>query len=139
MNSILKECKWKTLGPSVQLFSLSPLLFWSLIYVVGIHFRAPQMVLVVKNTLANAGDIRSFAREDSWRRSWQSTPVFLSGEFPWTEEPGGLQSIGSHRGRHEWSNLVDTIIMIHWPLARCHHQLMSRFNPGESFRSKYCC
>ena len=29
------------------------------------------------------------------------TPVFLSGEFPWTEETGGLQSIGSHRGRHE--------------------------------------
>ena len=38
--------------------SLSPLLFWSLVYIVGIHFRAPQMVLVVKNTLANAGDTR---------------------------------------------------------------------------------
>ena len=22
------------------------------------------------------------------------TPVFLSGEFPWMEEPGGLQSMG---------------------------------------------
>ena len=21
--------------------------------------------------------------------------------FPWTEEPGGLQSIGSHRGKHD--------------------------------------
>ena len=25
-----------------------------------------------------------------WRRAWQSTPVFLPGESPWTEEPGGL-------------------------------------------------
>ena len=25
------------------------------------------------------------------------TPVFLPGEFPWTEEPGGLQSMGSKR------------------------------------------
>ena len=25
---------------------------------------------------------------------WQPTPVFLPGESPWTEEPGGLQSVG---------------------------------------------
>ena len=25
-----------------------------------------------------------------WRRAWQPTPVFLSGESPWTEEPGRL-------------------------------------------------
>ena len=30
-----------------------------------------------------------------WRRAWQSTPVFLPGESPWTEEPGGLQPMGS--------------------------------------------
>ena len=24
-----------------------------------------------------------------WRRAWQPTPVFLPGELPWTEEPGG--------------------------------------------------
>ena len=27
-----------------------------------------------------------------WKRVWQPTPVFLPGEFPWTEEPGRLQS-----------------------------------------------
>ena len=26
-----------------------------------------------------------------WRRKWQPTAVFLSGESPWTEEPGGLK------------------------------------------------
>ena len=36
-----------------------------------------------------------------WRRAWQSTPVFLPGESPWTEEPGGLQSIGSQRAGHK--------------------------------------
>jgi len=36
-----------------------------------------------------------------WRRAWQPTPVFLSEEFPWTEEPGGLQSMGSQRVGHE--------------------------------------
>ena len=24
-----------------------------------------------------------------WRMKWQPTPVFLTGESPWTEEPGG--------------------------------------------------
>ena len=33
----------------------------------------------------------------SWRRAWRATPVFLPGEPPWTEEPGGLQSTGSRR------------------------------------------
>ena len=29
-----------------------------------------------------------------WRSARQPTPVFLPGESPWTEEPGGLQSAG---------------------------------------------
>ena len=35
-----------------------------------------------------------------WRRAWQPTPVFLPGESPWTEEPGGLQSMGLQRVRY---------------------------------------
>ena len=38
-----------------------------------------------------------------WRRMWQPTPVFLPGESPRTEEPGGLQSIGSQWVRHDWA------------------------------------
>ena len=33
-----------------------------------------------------------------WKRAWQPTPVFLPGESPQTEEPGGLQSMGSQMG-----------------------------------------
>ena len=36
-----------------------------------------------------------------WRRAWQPTPAFLPLEFPWTEEPGGLQSMGSQRVGHD--------------------------------------
>ena len=36
-----------------------------------------------------------------WRRKWQPTPVFLPGEFDGTEEPGGLQSMGSQRVGHD--------------------------------------
>ena len=37
-----------------------------------------------------------------WWRVWQPTPVFLSGESPWTEKPGGLQSMELQRVRHNW-------------------------------------
>ena len=40
-------------------------------------------------------------RKIPWRRAWQFTPVFLPRESPWTEEPGGLQSIGSQRVGHD--------------------------------------
>ena len=37
-----------------------------------------------------------------WRKAWQLIPVFLPGEFQ-TEEPGGLQSMGSRRVGHNWA------------------------------------
>ena len=40
--------------------------------------------------------VQSLGWEDSWRRAWQPTPAFLPGESPWTEDPGGLQSMGLH-------------------------------------------
>ena len=59
------------------------------------------MALGVKNPPANAGDIRlgfnPWVGKILWRREWQPTPVVLPGESPWTEEPGGLQSMGLQR------------------------------------------
>ena len=34
-----------------------------------------------------------------WRRAWQSTPVFLLGDSPWTEEPGSCGCWG-HKVKH---------------------------------------
>ena len=36
-----------------------------------------------------------------WRRIWQPTPLILAWRIPWTEEPGRLRSIGSHRVGHD--------------------------------------
>ena len=46
--------------------------------------------------------VQSLGWKDSWRRAWQPTPVFLSGESLWTEEPVGLQSMGWQRVGHNW-------------------------------------
>ena len=39
--------------------------------------------------------------EDPLEKEMQPTPVFLPGASPWTEEPGGLQSMGSQRDGHD--------------------------------------
>ena len=59
------------------------------------HVGASQVALVVKNLPANEGDIRDAGLilglgKIPWSRAWQPTAVFLPGESPWTEEPGGL-------------------------------------------------
>ena len=46
----------------------------------------------------------------NWRRPWQPIPGFLPGESPWIEEPGGLQSMGSQRVRHDWVTNTHTHI-----------------------------
>ena len=45
--------------------------------------------------------VQFWIRNIPWRRGWQTTPVFLPGESLWTEKPGGLQSMGSHRVGHD--------------------------------------
>ena len=52
-----------------------------------------------------------------WRRAWQPIPVFLPGESPWTEEPGGLQSTGSQRIGHDWSDLACTHVIAFRPVV----------------------
>ena len=53
---------------------------------------------VVKNLLANAGDMGSIlGREDPLKEEMATHSIILAWEIPWTEEPGGLQSMGSQK------------------------------------------
>ena len=55
-----------------------------------------------KESACSAGELGSIpGQEDPLRRAWQPTPVFLAGESLWTEEPGGLQSMGLQRVGHD--------------------------------------
>ena len=70
------------------------------------------MVLVVKNLPANTGDIRDMGRIPGLGRfpgGGHGNPLQYSYlENPTDREPGGLQSIGSQRVRHNCSDLVCT-------------------------------
>ena len=41
--------------------------------------------------------VQSLGREDSLEEETATHPSVLTWEIPWTEEPGGLQSMGSQR------------------------------------------
>ena len=41
--------------------------------------------------------------EDSLEKVMATHSSILAWKIPWTEEPGGLQSMGSQRVRHDWA------------------------------------
>ena len=55
-----------------------------------------------------------------------STPAW---KIPWTEEPGGLQSLGSLRVGYDWATSLSLFIFMHW---RRKWQPTPVFLPGES-------
>ena len=63
------------------------------------------MTLVVKNPTANAGDLRDVGlipRSERFPGKGHGNSLQYSClEIPWTEEPGGLQSMGSQRVGHD--------------------------------------
>ena len=50
----------------------------------------------------------SLGREDPLEEGMASHSSILAWKIPWTEVPGRLQSMGSQRAGHNWSNLTPT-------------------------------
>ena len=71
---------------------------------------ASQMALVVKNPPANAGDIETLVWSLGWEYPLEEGTAThsstLAWRILWTEESGGLQSLGSQRVGYNWSNLA---------------------------------
>ena len=47
--------------------------------------------------------VRSLGQEDPQEKEMATHFSILVWEIPWTEEPGGLQSLGLQRVRHDWA------------------------------------
>ena len=59
------------------------------------------MAEMVKNLPAvQEMQVRSLGREDPLEKRMATHSSILAWQIPWTEEPGGLQSMGSQRVRH---------------------------------------
>ena len=73
---------------------------------------ASQVVLVVKNPPASTGDAGDkgliLGQEDPLVKGMETYSSIFAWITPWTEEPGGLQSIMLQRVRHNHSDLAGT-------------------------------
>ena len=62
---------------------------------------ASQVATVVRNPSANArNQISAVGREDTLGKELATHSSILAWRIPWTEEPGGLQSMDSQRVGH---------------------------------------
>ena len=53
--------------------------------------------------------VQSLSQEDPLEEKMATHSSILAWRIPWTEEPAGLQSIGSQRVEHNWSALACTL------------------------------
>ena len=61
-----------------------------------------QVAQMVKNPPAiQETPVQSLGWEDPLEKGMETHSSVLAWRIPWTEEPGGLQSIGSQRVRHD--------------------------------------
>ena len=60
------------------------------------------MAQTVKNLPAMQGtQVQSLGQEDPLAKGMSTHSSILAWRIPWTEEPGGLQSTGSQKVRHD--------------------------------------
>ena len=81
------------------------MIFWGHSGPSSRSFPSPQVqvVLVVENPPASAGDIRDMGSIPGLEREGMAThSSILAWRILWTEEPIGLQSMGSQRVGHRW-------------------------------------
>ena len=73
--------------------------------------------------------VQSLGQEDSLEKEMANHFSTLAWKIPWTEDPGGLQSMGSLRVGHNWATSLSLFTFMHW---RRKWQPTPVFLPGES-------
>ena len=62
----------------------------------------------------------------------------LAWKIPWTEEPGGLQSMGSLRVGHDWATSLSIFTFMHWR-RKWHPTLVLLPGKSQGWRSLVGC
>ena len=120
-HGLLLSLSWKSSGgklANVDVFTKLEvwepiiILHWRLGFIkIYIGLWGSQVVRVVKNPPANAGDINKGSipdQEDPLEEGMATHSSILVWRIPWTEEPSSLQSMGLQKVGDNWSNLAYT-------------------------------
>ena len=75
--------------------------------------------------------IHFLGREDPLEEDMATHSSIIPWRIPWTEEPGGLQPMGSQRIRHDWSDLACTKNQGEWLQKQKESETRKRMGDGE--------
>ena len=91
-------CPWDSLSKNAGVGSL----LWGIFLTQGLNSRASLVAQMVK-CLPTIWEtwVRSLGQEDPLKKEMATHSSIHAWKIPWTEEPGGLQSMGLQRVRHD--------------------------------------
>ena len=69
--------------------------------------------------------VRSLGWEDPLKKEMAIHSSTLAWKTPWTEEPGGLQSMGSRRGGHDWATSRSLCTEAGWQYTALTHSFLN--------------
>ena len=87
------------------------------------YLRLPLIFMILQDSVFSPYNLLKLEKAMA---PHSSTPAW---KIPWTEEPGGLQSMGLLRIRHDWATSLSLFTVLHW---RRKWQPTPVFLPGES-------
>ena len=106
INWIMKQLTFSIVSKNhPEHFQIHHLYLWACCEMGQTSFIKPKLIYrsfpcgsVVKNPSAKQETpVRSLGREDPLEKGMATHYSILGGRTPWTEEPGGLQSVGGHQ------------------------------------------
>ena len=101
-------------------------------------YWASLVTQTVKNLPAmQKTQVRFLGWEDPLEEKTATHSSTLAWRIPWTEEPGGLQSMGSPRVEHNWVTNTFTFIKFRASLVRTGHRTTDWFQIGKGVRQGY--
>ena len=80
--------------------------FWVIQWFLSPHGLLPFFFNLVENFIYNVVLVFAVQQCESVEKAMAPHSSTLDWKIPWTEEPGGPPSMGSHRVRHDWSDLA---------------------------------
>ena len=108
-----------TIFTALQLFahmgiSYTILWFWQGLCLknVSLSHAFPLVAQMVKKNLPAMQEtqVQSLSWEDPLEKEMATHSSIFAWRIPWTEKPGGLQSMGSQRVRHDWETNTFTFL-----------------------------
>ena len=123
-----KQGWWCIFINIVTMFGLVWSLVWSLLCPVDTTETGFQRFFLEKKVLSDKMRL-NWHCHNPLEKAMAPHSSTLAWKTPWTEEPGGLQSMGSLGARHDWTTSLSLFTFMHW---RRKWQPTPVFLPGES-------